>query len=96
MRLRWAPAAANDLQAISDYLIENHPSFAQSTIRKLYAAAHSLKRFPRRGRLGQVENTRELVISPLPYIIVYGIDADLVHVLRVIHGAEERQQSAFD
>jgi plasmid stabilization system protein ParE len=48
-----------------------------------------LKRFPGRGRPGQAENTRELVTAPLPYIIVYGIDADLVHIFRIIHGAED-------
>jgi len=78
------------LESISDYLRENHPAFAQSTVRKLYAAACSLKRFPRRGRVGQVENTRELVAAPLPYIIVYAVDSEFVHILRVIHGAEER------
>ena len=52
--------------------------------------ARSLKRFPRRGRIGQVENTRELAAAPLPYIIGYAVDSEFVHILRVIHGAEER------
>jgi toxin ParE1/3/4 len=91
VRIRWAPAAADDLRVISDYLRENHYSFAQSTIRKLYLAAGSLKKFPRRGRIGQVANTRELVTAPLPYIIVYAVNSDFVHILRVIHGAEDRQ-----
>jgi plasmid stabilization system protein ParE len=69
------------LESIRDYLRERHPSLEQSTIRKLYAAARSLKRFPRRGRVGQVENTRELVTAPLPYIIVYAVDSEFVHVL---------------
>jgi toxin ParE1/3/4 len=89
VRLRWAPAASDDLESISDYLRGNYPSLAQSTIRKLYTAVLSLKRFPRRGRIGQLENTRELVTTPLPYIIVYAVDSDFVHILRVIHGAEE-------
>ena len=90
MKLRWSPAAANDLESISDYLHEKYPSFAPSTIRNLYVAAHSLKKFPRRGRIGQAANARELVTTPLPYIIVYAVDSDFVHILRVIHGAEER------
>ena len=90
-RIRWAPAAADDLQDIREYLREHHPTLAQSTIRKLYDAARSLKKFPHRGRIGQAENTRELVTAPLPYIIVYRVDSDLVHIFRVIHGAEDWQ-----
>jgi toxin ParE1/3/4 len=90
-RIRWAPSAVDDLEAIRDYLRANHPSFAQPTIQKLYQLARSLKRFPHRGRIGQVENTRELVTAPLPYIIVYGVDSDFVHIFRVIHGAENSQ-----
>jgi len=88
-KIRWAPAAADDLQAILDYLLEHNPAHALSTVQKLYEAARSLKRFPGRGRPGQAENTRELVTAPLPYIIVYGIDAVLVHIFRIIHGAED-------
>jgi toxin ParE1/3/4 len=89
-RIRWAPAAAQDLQGISDYLREHHPSFARPTIQKLYRAARSLKQFPNRGRIGQKDTTRELVMAPLPYIIVYGVETDMVHVFRVIHASEDR------
>jgi toxin ParE1/3/4 len=88
--IRWAPAAVDDLQGISDYLREHHPSFAQPTIRKLYDAARSLKQFPNRGRAGQKDGTRELVIIPLPYIIVYGVDSHAVYIFRVIHTSEDR------
>ena len=91
-QIRWAPAAVDDLQAIREYLREHHPALAQSTIKRLYNAARSLKQFPNRGRNGQAENTRELVTSPLPYIIVYRVDSDFVHIFRVIHGAEDWQQ----
>jgi addiction module RelE/StbE family toxin len=89
-RIRWAPAAADDLQAIRDYLRQYHPAFVQTTVRRLYDAARSLKRFPNRGRIGQIDNTRELVTTPLPYIIVYRVDPECVHIFRIIHAAEER------
>ncbi|MDP9054260.1 MAG: type II toxin-antitoxin system RelE/ParE family toxin [Acidobacteriota bacterium] len=88
--IRWAPAAADDLESIGKYLREHHPSLTQSTVRKLYDAARSLKKFPNRGRVGQMENTRELVTFPLPYIIVYRVDSDFVHIFRVLHAAEDR------
>jgi addiction module RelE/StbE family toxin len=77
------------LEGIRDYLAEHHPSFAQSTIRKLYNAARSLKQFPHRGRIGQKEGTRELIIAPLPYVIVYRVDSNIVHILRLMHTSED-------
>jgi addiction module RelE/StbE family toxin len=89
-RIRWAPAAARDLETIRNYLAENHPSFMESTIRRLYDAARSLKQMPHRGRIGQKEGTRELVISPMPYIIVYRVEPDIVHIFRVLHTAKNQ------
>lgn len=63
----------------------------QPTIRKLYEAARSLKQMPQHGRTGQKPGTRELVLTPLPYIIVYGIEQDMVHVFRVLHAAREQR-----
>lgn len=50
MRLYWTPAAAADLQHISDYLKERHPHYRQPTLRKLYDTIRSLRQSPYRGR----------------------------------------------
>jgi ParE toxin of type II toxin-antitoxin system, parDE len=52
----------------------------------------SLKQFPYRGRNGDLEGTRELVMASLPYIIVYGIEAQMIHIFRVIHAAQDWPQ----
>jgi plasmid stabilization system protein ParE len=36
MRVRWTPAAAEDLQHIKDYLNEHYPHLAQATTLELY------------------------------------------------------------
>ena len=33
--------------------------------------------------------TRELVISPLPYIVVYKVLGDIIFVVRILHGAQK-------
>jgi len=53
MRMRWTPAAAADLERLSDYLKEHHPHYRQPTMRKLYEAIRSLKESPHRGHLGR-------------------------------------------
>jgi len=59
MRIRWTPAAAADLQQISDYLRDHHPNFRVETMRRIYRSIHSLKQWPRSGRIGCEEGTRE-------------------------------------
>ena len=67
MRIRWTPAAAADLQQISDYLKGHHPQYREPSLRKIYSSIQSLKEWPHRGRVGREEGTRELLFLPLPY-----------------------------
>lgn len=90
MRIRWTPAAAADLQRLSDYLKDHHPHYRQPTMRKVCAAIHSLREWPHRGRVGREEGTRELLFPPLPYVAVYRVKEQSVEVLRIYHGAQGR------
>jgi addiction module RelE/StbE family toxin len=89
MLVRWTPAAADDLETISNYLIERHPDLAEDTVSRLYHTLQSLKKFPRRGRIGRARGTRELVFAPLPYIAVYRVGDEAVEILRVYHTAQD-------
>lgn len=91
MRIRWTPAAAEDLEHIKDYLTEHLPQFAQSTVLELYETIRSLKMWPSRGRIGREEGTRELVVPRLPYIVVYRVKEQAVEVLHIYHGAQNRR-----
>ena len=90
MRIRWTPAAAENLESIYIYLCEHYPSFAVSTVRVLYESARALRAFPERGRLGEIDGTREFVLPRLPYIIVYRINEQTIEVLHIYHGAQDR------
>ena len=92
MRIRWTQAAIADLCSISDYLEEHRPYYRQSTMRAIHQTIYGLRRFPKRGRIGDEEGTREIPFSPLPYIAVYRVRDDTIHVLRIYHGAQDRQQ----
>ena len=93
-RLRWSLAAASDLEAIANYLHLNHPSFAAETIQKLYASVQSLKNFPFSGRIGRKPGTRELVLAPLPYLLVYSVDENAIHILRFLHTSRDLPRDA--
>ena len=89
MELRWSEQAADDLERITDYLFEGTPQHAPELVRSIYNAPTVLLQFPRRGRPGKKEGTRELVLTPLPYIVVYEIVSDTIHILRILHGAQK-------
>lgn len=80
MELRWTEQAAADLEQIADYLFEHTPEHAERLVRVVYDAPATLVTFPNRGRLGKKEGTRELVMSPLPYMVVYTVRRNAVYV----------------
>ncbi len=89
MELRWAEEAAADLEHITDYLFQNAPERAAELVRAMYNAPAALLTFPHRGRAGKKEGTRELVLSSLPYIVVYQIAGEVIHIVRILHGAQK-------
>lgn len=89
MELRWTEEAADDLEHIAGYLLTHTPSRAEDLVRAVYDAPSDLRTFPNRGRKGKKEGTRELVLSPLPYIVVYKVLDDIIFVVRILHGAQK-------
>jgi toxin ParE1/3/4 len=89
MELRWTEEAVTDLERITDYLFEKTPGHAPELARAIYNAPAALLRFPYSGRLGKKQGTRELVLAPLPYLMVYRISGDAIHIARILHGAQK-------
>jgi toxin ParE1/3/4 len=89
MRVHWTPAASQDLFATIAFIAEDNPFQAQRIGQLLREAALSLQQFPQRGRVGGVQDTRELVLPTLPWRLVYDIRGDMIRILRVIHGAQD-------
>jgi toxin ParE1/3/4 len=88
MKIRWSPEAAEDLTHIFHYIRDQNPSAALRVVRTVRERINTLKMFPRLGRPGRLEGTRELPLPPLPFIVVYRIKEELVEIARVIHGAQ--------
>jgi plasmid stabilization system protein ParE len=92
MQIEWRPLALADRDAIIAYLELLNPHAAANLLRALVLAGDSLALFPNRGRLGLAAGTRELV-AVSPYLVVYEVDqaAQIVRILRVWHGAQNRE-----
>jgi len=89
MRVKWARSALTDISRIYDYIAQFNPAAASRLAVRLDEAATELELFPHRGRQAGKPNRRELAIVA-PYILTYEVRGDLVEVLGVHHGAQER------
>ncbi len=89
MRIEWSAHAVSDLKAISEYIEQDRNlETANRVTRTIYDTVQSLRTMPYRGRYGRIENTRELVVPRLPYIVVYRVFEERVLILNVVHGAQ--------
>jgi toxin ParE1/3/4 len=85
MKIVWLATAERDLDALTDYIAEENPQAALRMYDTVRRSVDRLGSFPQIGRIGRVEQTRELVIPKLPYIVVYSIVPQEVRILAVLH-----------
>ena len=88
MEIHWSPEAAADFTAMIQYIRQDNSPAALRVARTIYQAVTQLKVFPNRGRPGRVDGTRELPLSPLPFVVVYRVGEDAVEIARLLHGAQ--------
>jgi toxin ParE1/3/4 len=88
LRLDWSPAAERNLENQLNYIARHNPSAAGRVLGRIEAGIERLLDFPESGRAGRVRGLRELVVTGTPYVIVYRLKADVVTIVRVLHGAQ--------
>ncbi len=89
MKIRWTTEASDNLEQIRLHIEEDNPEAAMRIVGAIFDHIGKLIAFPNRGRIGRKEGTRELVLSPLPYFVVYRVQDDTVEVLYIRHGARQ-------
>jgi len=92
VRLKWTALAVIDLTELRTYIAENDPAAAERVAQRIQDAVKNLREFPNIGRRGQLPNTRELIISNLPYFIPYTVVDGTIYLLRVYHSARRWPQ----
>ena len=93
MKVVIRESAYDDLAKIVGWIAQDSPESGRSVATRILSAIEDrLVLFPKMGRAGRVEGTREWVVAGLPYVIVYQVDdaRDAVVVLGVFHGAQNR------
>lgn len=91
MTLRWTEDASRQLEEISRRIEEDNPDAAFRVVNEIFQRIELLREFPYRGRPGSEPGTRELIMTPLPYLAVYQIRESVVEVVAIWHGAQSRR-----
>jgi toxin ParE1/3/4 len=92
MKVVFREAAYADLDRIFIWIARDRPRSARSVVDRILDSAERLGRFPHMGHVGRAPGTFELVVPGLPYVVVYRIntDDDVIDVVSVFHGAQDR------
>ena len=85
--VRWTPQAAEDLQAIYDFIARDSPHYTQLTVEDILSAIDRLERFPLMGRQVPERPRNDLreLIKP-PYRIVYRV-SEVIKILTIFRAS---------
>lgn len=89
MKLRWTQLALHDFETAHDDIAERDSEAAQRIAERILAATERLLEYPRIGRIGEDETTREWRVQKTPYLLVYRITGETIELLRVWHTKRE-------
>lgn len=85
--------AADQLHDIFDYIAADNLTAAARMVRRIRSAIQQAARMPGAGRIGRVAGTREIVVPGTSYLVAYRIVENTLHVLVILHGAQEWPES---
>jgi toxin ParE1/3/4 len=89
MQIIWKFAAESDLDEIVRYIAQDSVLNALAFDDRVRERVGLLAEFPEAGKQGRVAGTRELISPPDRYCVVYTVEADVITILRVIHGGQD-------
>jgi addiction module RelE/StbE family toxin len=87
MKVRWLKRALKDLDDAREYIAQERPLVAEEMAARLWGASQTLGAHPFMGRDGRVKGTQEFVVLKTPFILVYRVKEEEVHILTVLHHA---------
>ena len=85
MKVVWTLQAVRDLAEARAYVERDNPKAAAELARRILQATARLTKHPEMGRRGKLPGTRELIVSRVPYVILYRIREGRIDLLRVLH-----------
>ncbi len=73
-----------------DHIATDNPNAALAIHERLFESVDELLTYPKLGRPGRVDGTRELVVTRTPFIVAYEFDTSRqrIYIHAVVHGAQ--------
>ncbi|MFL5804943.1 MAG: type II toxin-antitoxin system RelE/ParE family toxin [Roseiflexaceae bacterium] len=91
MKVVWSEQARRELAEQYRFYFSRNPDAARRMRASVMEGARRLHDYPRMGRPGRVEGSRELVIAGTPFLLVYDENPARVEILHVYHGRQNWQ-----
>jgi len=85
LKLRWTRRALADFEQAHDHIAQDNPEAARQIAQRLLDATETLLEYPRIGRVGEDEDSREWRVDKTPYLLVYAIKGEVIELWRVWH-----------
>ena len=89
MKIVWSASARRDLDQAYSYLFRESPSGADLVEDRVLAALKLLESYPHLGRAIDESGRRQLAVAKTKYKLIYRVGTRNVHLLRVLHGAQQ-------
>ncbi len=93
MKLRWLPAAFQDIERLYKFLVEKNPKAAAQAMEIILDGAEGLEDMPEIGRpMNDGTGRREcyLPFGTGAYVLRYRLDGEAIVIIRVWHSREHR------
>ncbi|MGB5724729.1 MAG: type II toxin-antitoxin system RelE/ParE family toxin [Parasphingorhabdus sp.] len=90
--IEFSSGAVRDLKVIFDWIARDSPAVAFRIVGRLRQNIEILADFPQLGKTGRIENTFELSVSGLPYVVVnrlgFGGNPDNILIDAILHTSQ--------
>ena len=87
--IRWTRRALARLDLIGEHIAKDNLAASARIIVRLTSSVEAIAIHPAMGRVGRIAGTRELVVTPLPYLVAYRVTPETIDILTVLHSAEK-------
>lgn len=96
MKVIISDDASADLEDIGDFIAQDNPDAAISFVRRLRSRCSDLSQFPDSGRKREEFRRGLRSVTEGDYVIFYRtLDADVLVIMRIIHGKRDLRKLSF-
>jgi plasmid stabilization system protein ParE len=92
MKLIWSEQARQEWVGQYRFYFARNPEAARRLRQAVMDGARRLRSHPHMGRPGRVANSRELVISATPFLLVYDVNPVRIEILHLFDGRQDWRQ----